>query len=123
MSMQRRVLLVSAFLLGTAPAWAVSEAKDCPATEPITAVYGDVFSGTNCQVTPTGDVDVLQFTGSKDETIRLIAAGLGGSPFVGICVEVLGPDGILVVVKTCVDVSVELNPTLTMTGVQTLTAA
>ena len=117
MSMQRRVLLVSAFLLGTAPAWAVSEAKDCPATEPITAVYGDVFSGTNCQVTPTGDVDVLQFTGSKDETIRLIAVDLGGSPFVGICVELFGPDNVLVVPKACTDVSLELNPKLAMTGV------
>ena len=42
--MQRRVLLVSAFLLGTAPACAASEAKDCPA-EPTTVLY-EVFSGS-----------------------------------------------------------------------------
>ena len=44
MSMQRRVLLVSAFLLGTAPACAASEAKDCPA-EPTTVLYGKGASG------------------------------------------------------------------------------
>lgn len=58
--------------------------------------------------------------GTAGDIIRIVAVDLSGSIQIAVCVELLGPDGAPVVARTCGDISVQLDPTLTMTGTHTV---
>jgi len=108
-------------LVSPQPAAAVDESKPCiPELTDQPIAYGDVLSGENCQVNSVGDVDVFRFSGSTDDALRVVALDRSGNFQIGVCVELFGPDNLPVVPLTCGDVSIQIDPKLTMTGIHTI---
>ena len=104
------------------PAAAADESTPCiveTTDQPI--VYGAVLSGTECQISPAGDVDVFRFTGSIGEVVRGVALDrTGGGSNPAVCVDLLDPDTQPVFPRSCGNTSVEFNETLTKTGIYTI---
>jgi hypothetical protein len=106
-------------VLAAMPAWAVSEAKVCgPEPTDMAVAYGDVLSGTNCDIA-VSDTDLFRFVGTAGDRIRIVAADLGGDYRVGICVELFGP-GLPATAPVCGDVSLQIDKSLPGTGMYTL---
>lgn len=72
------------------------------------------------EINPTPDLDAYRLNGTAGDIIRIVGVDLSGSIQIGVCVELLRPDSTPVFSRTCGDVSVQLDVTLTTTGVHTL---
>ena len=91
-------LLIAALLLiavlAPGPAWAGTgpTSKNCP-SEPaqnVKIVSGMTYSGTNCVLSTTGDVDSFQFSASTGNTYRVVLGIVGPAP-TNICFNLYAP--------------------------------
>jgi hypothetical protein len=81
-------------------------------------IDGGIIRGD--EINPITDQDFFRLPGKAGDVIRINAADLGGDYRVGVCVELLNPDGTPAVPQSCADVSTQINTTLTMNGTYTL---
>lgn len=82
--------LLAAVVLVPSPGWA-TQTQNCP-TEPTQntpIVSGETYSGANCVISTTGDVDSFQFNAAAGETYVMVA-GLG-SAATDICLSLYAP--------------------------------
>lgn len=114
--------LVGIMLAFATPAAAADESKPCmaePTDQPI--AFGDVLSGSTCRIDPVGDADIYRINASLGDVIRITAVDISGSPFLGVCIELLDPSNTRVGSVSCIDVSLQFSPpALPATGVYTL---
>jgi hypothetical protein len=66
--------------------------KNCPAepTQHVPISSGLTYSGPNCVISTTGDLDGFQFTAAAGDTWRVVVA-LGPSASTNVCLALLGP--------------------------------
>lgn len=111
-----------ALLPGTASATTI---KNCP-TEPAQNVpigSGLTYSGSNCVLSTTGDIDSFQFSGSAGATFRLVL-GVGATHTSDICMAIYAP-GSTTPTSYCTNLrfgaaAVATTQALTLTGLYTV---
>jgi hypothetical protein len=91
------VLPLAALLFGMvltpSSAWAATATKNCPPepTQNVPIVSGETYSGTNCVLKTTGDMDSFTFSASAGSTWSMVA-GLGANPLAAdICLSLYAP--------------------------------
>ena len=118
------VLLVAAALMPST-SWAVTTTKACP-QEPKQNVpigSGDTYTGSNCVLNTTGDVDSFIFTAAAGDTWSM-DLGVGASPTTNICLTLYPPNSTTNIFSGCTNISfggVSVAPTLKLTTAGTYT--
>ena len=119
-------VLLFAVLLMPSSGWA-STTKNCP-TEPtqnVPIVSGETYSGTNCVLKTTGDVDSFTFNASAGDTWSVVE-GVGASPKSDVCLTLYAPGSTgTYFFRGCTNVgvgaaSVATNQKLTTAGTYTI---
>jgi hypothetical protein len=80
--------------------------KNCP-TEPtqgVSIVSGLTYSGTNCRINSTGDLDEFVFTASAGDTWRVVV-GLGASPTTNAVLSLYAPGSTTPLVSTSTNIA------------------
>jgi len=118
-------VLLFAVLLTPVSGWATTT-KNCP-TEPAstTVVSGETYSGTNCVLKTTGDIDSFTFTAAAGDIWSMVV-GFNGSPATNICMSLYAPNsGGTAMYHNCTDypccgTAVTTNQKLTIAGTYTI---
>jgi hypothetical protein len=96
--------LVFAAVLAPASAWATTT-KDCP-TEPkqnVPITSGETYSGTNCELYTTGDVDSFVFKAAAGDTWDMVL-GVASGATTNICLTLYAPNNSVASPQACTNI-------------------
>jgi len=119
-------VLLFAMVFLPSKGWAATTIKNCP-KEPATGVSiasGITYSGSNCNLYTTGDIDSFVFTASPGDVWSLIL-GFNGSTASNICMSLYAPNNSTAIYTGCTSYpccgsAVSTNINLTVGGMYTI---